>query len=482
MIIRAVTLINLLIFAIFFANNENVAAQSLPKISYKSQQIFKTGVQIIPLVPTNTGGPVSPINYNMPIVFTSHDTPFCIAIDASDNVYTTSNSTGDLTKYDSNGTVLFTVNAGDIQASEIAVDGMGNIYVSQFTKNCVLKYNSAGKLLATIPGFDDPYGIAFDASNNAYVANYLSGNILKINAYTTSVSVYLTGFVKPYGIVIDDSGNMYVGQQSAGDIIKIARSTSRKTAFASGFNGPRHLNKDVLGNIYAADFGNNAIKKIDPAGKVTTVLDAGLSSPRQAAFDSSGNLFVADYGSNSLLRSAVGSYSINAPLPSGLNFDTATGQITGTPTMPGVLTFTVSAYNAGGTSSTTLTITVVPSELNIAKMPIILDDSLANSGMKNYYQNKIVVHQAVSPNGDGVNDFFFIDGIENYPDNKVIIFNRSGAIVYSAIGYDNSGKVFDGHSSINGHLQPPGTYFYSIECNIDGKVLRKTGFIILKPS
>jgi len=356
------------IFIVTVVNSENVLAQNSPVISYTTPQVYTVGSVITPLSPTNTGGAVYPANYSVPANFVPYTTPFSIAIDGSGNVYTTNNSTGDLTKYNAAGTALFTVNTGSIQASEIAVDGLGNIYVSQFTTSSVLKYNATGTLLATITGFTDPYGITFDASNNAYVADFFTGDVFKINAGTTIAFMYLTGFTDPYGIAIDASGNIYVSEQGPGDIIKVAAGTLTRTTFASGFNGPRHLNIDLSGNIYVADYGNNAIKRINPAGVITSVLSAGLISPRQVAFDSSGNLFVANYGANTLIKALATAYSINAPLPSGLNFDTSTGQITGTPTAAlAATTFTITAYNTGGTSRTPLTITV--GAINAAQQP-----------------------------------------------------------------------------------------------------------------
>jgi hypothetical protein len=47
-------------------------------------------------------------------------------------------------------------------------------------------------------------------------------------------------------------------------------------------------------------------------------------------------------------------------------------------------------------------------------------------------------------------------------------------------GYDNSAKVFDGHSNKTGALQLPGTYFYSLEYTVKGVAKHKTGFIVLK--
>lgn len=91
----------------------------------------------------------------------------------------------------------------------------------------------------------------------------------------------------------------------------------------------------------------------------------------------------------------------------------------------------------------------------------------------------INVHQNVSPNGDGRSDAMLIDGITNYPDNKLQIMSRAGNLVYEVKGYDNTTKVFDGHSN-DGKLQQAGTYFYSLEYKVGNETKRKTGYIVLK--
>jgi gliding motility-associated-like protein len=91
----------------------------------------------------------------------------------------------------------------------------------------------------------------------------------------------------------------------------------------------------------------------------------------------------------------------------------------------------------------------------------------------------LTVKQAVSPNGDGINDRLTIAGINAYPENTVRIMNRNGDVIYEAKGYDNESKAFDGRSS-KGTLQQPGTYFYSIEYKKGTETLRKTGYMVLK--
>jgi gliding motility-associated-like protein len=92
-----------------------------------------------------------------------------------------------------------------------------------------------------------------------------------------------------------------------------------------------------------------------------------------------------------------------------------------------------------------------------------------------------VVRQAVSPNGDGINDVLHIDNIESYPDNKVMLMNRNGTTIYEMTGYDNTNKVFDGHSNITKEMQQPGTYFYMVEYKVKGgETKRKTGYFVIK--
>jgi hypothetical protein len=58
--------------------------------------------------------------------------------------------------------------------------------------------------------------------------------------------------------------------------------------------------------------------------------------------------------------------------------------------------------------------------------------------------------------------------IIDYPDNRLMVMNCSGVLVYEAKGYDNSSKKFDGHSNKTGQIQQPGTYFYSLENKVGG--------------
>ena len=75
------------------------------------------------------------------------------------------------------------------------------------------------------------------------------------------------------------------------------------------------------------------------------------------------------------------------------------------------------------------------------------------------------IFNGITPNGDGLNDFFEIRGIADYPDNNVKIYNRWGVLVFETDGYNESDNVFrgvsNGRATINqGRELPTGTYYY----------------------
>ncbi|KAA3619053.1 MAG: gliding motility-associated C-terminal domain-containing protein [Flavobacterium sp.] len=78
------------------------------------------------------------------------------------------------------------------------------------------------------------------------------------------------------------------------------------------------------------------------------------------------------------------------------------------------------------------------------------------------------IFNGITPDGDGLNDFFRVVGIEEYPNNNMKIFNRWGVLVWETDGYGGSNgeeNVFrgisDGRSTIRqGEMLPTGTYYY----------------------
>ena len=116
---------------------------------------------------------------------------------------------------------------------------------------------------------------------------------------------------------------------------------------------------------------------------------------------------------------------------------------------------------------------------NTAKVIILVESNLPEG---------VVVPNAFSPNGDGRNDQFIIEGAENL-DVALYVYNRWGNIVYSSSNYKNN---WEGNTSnvqdpgnatkislgANDSKLPDGTYFYIVEFANQSK--RYSGFVELR--
>jgi gliding motility-associated-like protein len=100
-----------------------------------------------------------------------------------------------------------------------------------------------------------------------------------------------------------------------------------------------------------------------------------------------------------------------------------------------------------------------------------VEQDLEVTGMIGYLK----VNDAVTPNGDGINDFLTIEGIRQYPDNQLYISNAQGKIVFEARGYNNTGNVFRGLGK-KGEKLSKGVYYYVLVY----QGTKESGFFVLE--
>jgi gliding motility-associated-like protein len=93
--------------------------------------------------------------------------------------------------------------------------------------------------------------------------------------------------------------------------------------------------------------------------------------------------------------------------------------------------------------------------------------------VNNCISTDFFIPEGFSPNGDGINDVFFIRGITRFPNNVFAIYNRWGDKVFGTNSYNNTwdGKATEG-IRIGGDELPVGTYFYVLDLG-DGSAVYK---------
>jgi len=95
-------------------------------------------------------------------------------------------------------------------------------------------------------------------------------------------------------------------------------------------------------------------------------------------------------------------------------------------------------------------------------------------------ENPTLGNYFLSPNGDGINDFLVIDGMEESPNNSLRIFNRFGQKVFEQINYTNEFRGVANTGTLIPNQAaglPEGVYYYLV--TLDDLELEYTGFLFL---
>lgn len=79
--------------------------------------------------------------------------------------------------------------------------------------------------------------------------------------------------------------------------------------------------------------------------------------------------------------------------------------------------------------------------------------------------DNLEIKNTMTPNGDGMNDYWMISGLPDHADINIKIYTRSGQLVYESVGPYS--KPFDGR--FRGKELPAGAYYYRIDLRADCK-------------
>jgi uncharacterized protein (TIGR03437 family) len=243
------------------------------------------------------------------------NTPQGVAVDTNFNVYIADTLNNVVRKISANGTISnFAGNGGAGSSGDgsaatsaqlngpqgLALDAAGNLFIADTLNAKVRKVSAANGAITTVagsgtPGYAGdggapasaqlnlPSGVAVDANNNLYIADFGNSRVRKVSSNNTIATV---------------AGNGAAGYSGDGG-----------QAVKAQLNGPQGVAVDAAGNLYIADTENNRIREVTPDGLIATVAGNGVAgysgdggqatsaqvgNPVGVAVDAAGNIFTVD--------------------------------------------------------------------------------------------------------------------------------------------------------------------------------------------
>jgi len=151
-------------------------------------------------------------------------------------------------------------------------------------------------------GLSAPYGVAIDASGNAWISNEGATTLSKLSPTGTLLStVSAVGLLGPRGLSIDRTGNVWVASTGNDSVVELTSGGSVKAALTTGVPAPLSIANDSAGDAWVASSTNNTVVEISTAGAAINTV-SGLNAPSAVAVDASGNVWVANPGANNLVE------------------------------------------------------------------------------------------------------------------------------------------------------------------------------------
>jgi sugar lactone lactonase YvrE len=250
--------------------------------------------------------------------------PSGLAIDAAGNIYIADyynyrirkvNTSGIISTIAGNGTSGYAGDGGAATAAtlgtpnSVAVDAAGNVYFSDDQNHVVRKVSATTGIITNVAGTGtsgyngdfiaattaqlySPWGIAFDASGNIYIADDGNNRVRKVNSSGiistvagNGMSVFSgdgvistsTAVAEPRSIVFNAHGGYYIAEGD-GRIREVNASGITSTVAGNGTNGysgdggsatlaalnrPIGVALDAIGNIYIVDEENDRIRMVN---------------------------------------------------------------------------------------------------------------------------------------------------------------------------------------------------------------------------
>jgi len=362
------------------------------------------------------------------------------ASDVIDPTSTPNNDDGDQSEDDEDGVLVLTETA-DLSLEKSVSNVNANVGdVITFT----LQINNDGANDATGVALEDILPIGY--SNIADISD--GGELIGNRIIWNNLSVPLTGLTITYNATV----NMPTLQ--GGEYLNIAQIMASDQFDPN--SEPGNDDGDQSENDEDSTFINTPIADIE----LDKVVSNGNPSIGETVIFTitATNLGGIDATSVEIIDLLPGGYEFISYAASAGSYDESTGF------------WNIALVQAGTTETLEITVTVldVNDYVNTASLEFLdqIDSDVSNDVADASVDPQCLkIYNEFSPNGNGKNEFFYIDCINNYPSNKLEIYNRWGNVVYVKEGYDNTfDGVSNGRAVVNKNEKlPVGTYYYILD-------------------
>jgi uncharacterized repeat protein (TIGR01451 family)/gliding motility-associated-like protein len=376
--------------------------------------------------------------------------------DQFDPTSTPDNDDGDQSEDDEDSILVMTETA-DLSLSKSVSNMNANVGdVVTFT----LQINNAGVDAATGVSLEDILPIGYSNITNISNAGELVGNVIT----WAGLNVPLAGLTITY----DATVNMPTLQ--AGEYLNIAQITG-----SDQFDPNSEPDNDD---------GDQSEDDEDSTFINTPIADVAVTKTVDNTNPSIGETIVFTIGANNLGGIDATSVEILDVLPNGYEFVSFVATAGNYSEQTGLWIIPRIAAGSSETLEITVEVVDVNDYVNTASLEFLDQiDGNENNDSDNATIEPQCLHvfNEFSPNGNGKNEFFVIDCINNYPNNELQIYNRWGNVVYIKEGYDNTfDGISNGRAVVNKNKKlPVGTYYYILDLG-DGSEPRSGWLYIVR--
>ncbi|SCY90557.1 conserved repeat domain-containing protein/gliding motility-associated C-terminal domain-containing protein, partial [Flavobacterium anhuiense] len=341
------------------------------------------------------------------------------------------------------------------------------------TQSIVVNYPSATSGCNAQPQF----GIKAENDNDLIVADGINGSLEAVNVLKNDAlngqpvnpgDVILTADKFPQGITLNEDGTIDVAPGTTG--------------------GDYTLNYQICEKANPNNCSTATVHIFVEVPSVSLVMKAELNDENKNGNVEAGETVTYTFTVTNTGNVALKNVLISDLLPgvaiTGGPISLAVGQ-SDSLTFTGTYTLTQADINAGLISNQAIVSGSTQSGIAVTDQSDSENGNGNNPTVIELNGCSIKIYNAVSLNGDKMNERFYISGIECYPDNSVQIYNRWGILVFERDHYNNNDVAFKGYSEGRTTVKesnglPEGTYYYIVRYKDNSsKPKQEAGYLYL---